>query len=428
MIDLPTDAPPPPKSFSSNIKKIFEEATEVVSAEPHVRAILGEPKNELIFNFPVRMDDGSVRLFKAYRIQHHNVLGPFLGGVRFHARMGLDEARGLSAITTWQCALFGLPFGGAFGGIKFNPRGVSHTELQRITRRFVFSLGDNAGPDFDVQMPDVGTDEQIMAWAMDTFASTVGKNEEETVKAGFTGKPIASGGCEGRRSATGRGLVTCIEAWAKEKTLDLAGATMIVQGFGNVGAHAAMKLAKRGVSCTAAGDEVGYVYNAEGLNPHKLEDHVKKTGSVVGYPGGEPITRQEFFARRADILIPAALENEIDEAEARTLDVKLVAEGAYGPTTPGAEEILASRGIDLLPDILANAGGVAASYYEWAQNRRSESWSRAAIDDKLEAALGRAYREVSAASRRWKVSRRLAAYAIGVSRLDRVYRERDLFP
>jgi glutamate dehydrogenase (NAD(P)+) len=267
-----------------------------------------------------------------------------------------------------------------------------------------------------------------MAWAMDTYMNTVGHVSKQAVKGVVTGKPVASGGTIGREKATGQGVVHCITEWAEEKDFDLGGSTMIVQGFGNVGSNTAVILSKLGVSTIAVGDHTGYLYNPEGFNPHKLQEHVKKHRSIAGYAAGKPISREEFFRTKADIFVPAALENQIGADEASWLQVRLVAEGANGPTTPEGERILLDRGIDILPDVLANSGGVTVSYYEWVQNKRSESWSLEEVDARLEKAMKRAYREVVELSRQKKCSLRVAAYAVALQRIAAVYHERDIFP
>ncbi len=414
--------------FFKVIQGYLDQASDVIGLEPYIRTILSQPKNEIIVNFPVRMDNGEVRLFKGYRVQHSNILGPFKGGMRYHKDVTLDDCKALGAMMTWKCALMRVPFGGGKGGVKFDPRGVSKAELQRITRRFFFSLGSNIGPDFDIPAPDVGTNAQCMAWAMDTYANTVGHFDKQAVKGVVTGKPIASGGTLGRTKATGQGVVHCITEWARETGFNLEGATMIVQGFGNVGSNTATILARFGVSMTAVGDHSGYLVNPEGLNPHKLAEWVAEKGAIAGYPGGKSVSREEFFSTKADILLPCALENQVGEAEAKALNVKLIAEGANGPLSPAGEKILLDRGVAIIPDVLANSGGVTVSYYEWVQNKRSESWTLEEVDERLETAMKRAYADVTAEARRYKVSLRVAAYATALKRIQAVYRERDIFP
>ena len=414
--------------FFKVVQKYLEEASKIADVPDYISTILSQPKNEIIVNFPVRMDDGSIRLFKGYRIQHNNLLGPYKGGIRYHETVTLDDIKALAAMMTWKCALMNLPLGGGKGGIKFNPNQVSRDELQRITRRFFHALGSNIGPETDVPAPDVGTDGKTMAWAMDTYMNTVGQLSKQAVKGVVTGKPVACGGTVGREKATGQGVVHCITEWAEEKDFDLGGCTLIVQGFGNVGSHAAVILSKLGASTIAVGDHSGYMYNPEGFNPHKLQDYVKKNRSIAGYPGGKVITREEFFKIKADIFIPAALEAQIGEEEGKALQVRLVAEGANGPCTPEGEKALLDRGIDIIPDVLANAGGVTVSYYEWVQNKRSESWTLDEVDGRLEKAMKRAYREVGELARQKKCSLRVAAYAVALQRIAAAYGEREIFP
>jgi len=414
--------------FFKVVQDYLDRAAKTIKLEPYVATILSQPKNELIINFPVKMDNGDVRLFKGYRVQHNNLLGPFKGGMRFHPSVTLDDVKALAAMMTWKCALMRIPYGGGKGGIKFDPTAVSKAELQRITRRFTHALGENIGPDYDIPAPDVGTNGQTMAWMMDTYANMVGSSNKQSVKGVVTGKPVASGGTLGRAKATGQGMVFCIVEWAKANNFNLEGSTMSVQGFGNVGSNCAVILSRLGVSTIAVGDHSGYLLNPEGFNAHKLQEHVAKHGSIKGYPGGKPITREEFFATKADIFAPSALENQIGEAEAKALDVKLIVEGANGPTNPAGEKILLDRGVVILPDVLANSGGVTVSYYEWVQNKRSESWTEEEVDDKLERAMVRAYREVADFSRAHKVDLRVAAYALALQRIESVYREREIFP
>jgi glutamate dehydrogenase (NAD(P)+) len=421
-------SPIPRYEFFKVIQDYLDRASALIELPDYIRLILSQPRNELIVHFPVRMDNGEIRLFKGYRIQHSNILGPFKGGIRYHESVSLDDLKALASMMTWKCALMQIPFGGGKGGIKFNPRAVSKAELQRITRRFIHSLGVNIGPDYDIPAPDMGTNAQVMAWAMDTYMNTIGVVNKQSVKGVVTGKPVASGGTVGRDKATGQGLVHCIAQWAREKQFDLEGSTMTVQGFGNVGSFAAVILSRMGVSLSAVGDHTGYLYNPEGFNPHKLQDYVQANGSIAGYPNGRPITREEFFATKADIFVPAALENQIGKDEAAALNVKLVAEGANGPCSPEGERILLERGIDVLPDILANSGGVTVSYYEWVQNKRSELWSLEEVDERLEAAMKKAYQEVTQMARTRKCDLRIAAYAVALGRLEEVYREREIFP
>jgi glutamate dehydrogenase/leucine dehydrogenase len=418
----------PKYEFFKVIQGYLEQAAKLVELPEHVRAILAQPKNEIIVNFPVKMDSGEFRVFKGYRIQHNNILGPYKGGMRYHESAGLDDFKALAAMMTWKCSLMNLPYGGAKGGIKFNPRDVSRAELGRITRRFFHALGNNIGPDYDIPAPDVGTNAQVMAWALDTYVNTVGLVSKQDVQGIVTGKPIASGGTLGREKATGQGLVHCIIQWAKYNRFDLKGKKLSVQGFGNVGSNAAVLLSHLGVSLVAVGDHTGYLHNPEGFNAHRLQQYVAKHGSIAGYANGTEITREQFFGTAADIFIPAALENQIGPGEAEALQCTLVAEGANGPCSPEGEAILRRRNIEVLPDVLANAGGVTVSYYEWVQNKRSESWTLEEVDDRLERAMIEAYDRMQQFAELHKCDYRIACYGVALERLKKVYEEREIFP
>ena len=329
---------------------------------------------------------------------------------------------------TYKSALHDIPFGGGKGGIKFMPRNHSMSELERITRRFTHALSSNIGPDYDIPAPDVGTNGQVMVWMMDTYMNVVGFMDKNANRRVVTGKTLASGGSHGRESATGQGVVHCIVEWARDRRFDLNGSTFTVQGFGNVGSNAAKILARTGASMIAAGDWKGYIMNGDGINAFKLADHVQKSGSVVGYPGTRAITRDEFFATPADVFIPAALELEIGVPEAKALAVRLIVEGANGPTDTAAEPILREKNIDLIPDILANSGGVVVSYYEWLQNKRSERWDLEEVEERLAKRMKRTYLQVSEYAAAKKCDWRMAAMGIALERIGRAYSERGIFP
>jgi glutamate dehydrogenase (NAD(P)+) len=406
----------------------LDRAAKAMNLPPDVYTILSQPKNEIIVNFPVRMDNGKYVMFKGYRVQHNNILGPYKGGVRYHEDVSLDELKGLAAAMTWKCALHDIPFGGAKGGIKFNPRAQSKSELERITRRYTHALGDNIGPELDVAAPDVGTNSQTMVWIMDTYMNLRGQGEKNAVRRVVTGKTVSAGGSYGREAATGHGLVHCVVEWARDKGFNLNGSSFAVQGFGNVGSYTAKILSRLGATLVACGDHKGYIGNAEGMNPYKLGEHVAAAGTVEGYRGARPISREEFFAIECDLMIPAALELEIGEREARSINAKVVVEGANGPLTTDADAILTERGIDVLPDILVNSGGVAVSYYEWLQNKRSERWEQAEVEGRLEKRMQKTYGMVRDVSSQRKVDYRTAAYIIGLERLAIAYAERGIFP
>ena len=418
----------PRYDFFGVVQGYLDAAAKLAGTPQHVRTILSQPKAEIIVNFPVRMDSGEYRLFKGYRIQHNNILGPYKGGMRYHEDVSLDDVKALASVMTWKCSLMNLPFGGAKGGIKFNPRGVSRAEVSRVTRRFVHALGSNIGPDYDIPAPDVGTNAQTMAWALDTYMNTVGMVSKQAVLGVVTGKPVSIGGTLGREKATGQGLVHCVKRWAELNKFDLQGKKLLLQGYGNVGSHVALLLGQLGVSLVAVGDHTGYLANPEGFNAYRLKQYVEQTGSIAGYPGGSAITREDFFSFQADLFVPAALENQVGPSEAEALQVRLVAEGANGPCSPEGEEVLRRRGIEILPDVLANAGGVTVSYYEWVQNRRSEQWSLEEVDDRLERAMLDAYQRMDLFSRNHKCNYRLACYGVALERLSRAYEDREIFP
>jgi glutamate dehydrogenase (NAD(P)+) len=423
----PPATPGKPNPYLVAVEQL-DRAAKVAGLSPVVRDILSQPKNELIINFPVRMDSGEYRMFKGYRVQHNNILGPYKGGIRYHEQVSLDEVKALGSWMTYKCALHDIPFGGGKGGIKFIPREHSSSEIERITRRFTHALGSNIGPEYDIPAPDVGTNGQIMVWMMDTYMNVVGFDNKNANRHVVTGKTLASGGSHGRESATGQGIVHCVTEWARDRRFDLNGATFMVQGFGNVGSNAAKILARTGASLTAVGDYKGYIANGDGLNPYKLSEFVQRTGSVAGYPGSHAITREEFFAMVADIFIPAALELEIGVPEAKALNVKLVVEGANGPTETAAEPIIAAKGIDLIPDILANSGGVVVSYYEWLQNKRSERWDLEEVEERLAKRMKRTYLAVNELAHQKKCDWRMAAMCLALDRIGRAYSERGIFP
>jgi glutamate dehydrogenase/leucine dehydrogenase len=413
--------------FLNNIQAQQARAAKVVDLPEHIGTILSQPKNEIIVNFPVLMDDGNYRLFKGYRIQHNNILGPYKGGLRFHPDTRLDECKALAMIMTYKCALMDIPFGGSKGGVKCDPRALSDNELARVTRRFTHALGANIGPEYDIPAPDVGSNAKMMVWIMDTYMNTggyAGRNQQRIV----TGKTLECGGSQGREKATAQGLVHCVMQWARGKGISLEGKSALLQGYGNVGSHTAMILARMGVSIVGIGDHTGYMLNPEGFSTHRLAEHVKKTGSIQGYSKTHSATRDEFFAQKADLFIPAALQNQIGEHEAKLLQVRLVAEGANSPTTPEGEAVLLSRGIDLIPDVLANAGGVTVSYYEWVQNGRNESWELDEVETRLEKAMVRSYQRVVSFADERGCTWRDAAYSLALLRIKQVYDQRKIFP
>ncbi len=410
------------------VKQQLANGAGAIKLDADIATIVSQPKNELIIHFPVRLKSGEVRMFKGYRVQHNNILGPYKGGIRFHQDVYLDECKALASWMTWKCALAGLPYGGGKGGVKFNPKDYDVDDLERITRRFTHALGTNIGPEYDIPAPDMGTNSQTMDWMMDTYVNINAAVDRQAVKRVVTGKSLACGGSQGRDGATGQGVVFCIQEWAHAKRFSLDGSTLAVQGFGNVGSHAARILSRMGVTLVAVGDHTGYYYNPEGFNPHKLAEHNKKNRSLDGYPGGRRISREEFFASEVDIMVPAALELQIGLEEAKEIRAKVVVEGANGPTDLDGDRILAERGIDVIPDVLANSGGVIVSYYEWLQNKRSESWEADEVHQRLERRMKRTYQAVVDKARDLKCDARTACYAIALERLRDVYRARGIWP
>ena len=415
-------------AFFRVVQSHLERAASVLELSSDVATILSEPNTELIVHFPVRMDSGELRIFTGYRIQHNNILGPYKGGIRYHPSIHLDEVKALAAMMTWKCALLDIPFGGAKGAVQCDPRALSEGERMRLTRRFTHALGSSIGPDRDIPAPDVGTGPQEMAWLMDTYMNGVGAREKNAQRAVVTGKPIACGGSYGRVKATGQGVVHCIASWMQDHGRSLQGTRAIVQGFGNVGAHAALLLDALGVRVVAVSDHSTSLRNDDGLNVQALNEHVHRAGAVQGFARGEEITRDAFFATEADFLVPAALENQIGAHEAQLLRVQLVAEGANGPVSPDGDAVLEQRGIEIIPDVLANAGGVTVSYFEWLQNKRMERWTLEEVDAKLETMMMRSYRKVREFARDRQVSPRVAAYAIALKSLADCYGARGIFP
>ena len=407
----------------------FNRGAEIIDLPDDLRSILSQPKNEIIVNFPVRMNDGSYRVFRGYRIQHSNLLGPYKGGVRFHPMVDLDEVKALASWMTWKSALCDIPFGGAKGGISFDPTALEADELERVVRRFTHALGTNIGPDHDIPAPDLGSNAQSMVWMMDTYANSTGATERQNVKRIVTGKTLETGGSPGREKATGQGVVFCLQHWADEVGFDLVGATVSIQGFGNVGSATGRILQVHGARLVAVADHAGAITDEDGIDAFELADWVREHGSVAGFPEAMWIDDEDFWSVPADILVPAALENQVTAANAGRIQARVVVEAANGPTTLEAEKILEQRGIEVLPDILVNAGGVVVSYFEWLQNRSAQRWDLEDVDFKLREILWKACGEVADIRSELKIaSRRDAAYAVALRRLQVVYQQRGIFP
>jgi glutamate dehydrogenase (NAD(P)+) len=383
------------------------------------------PKRSMTVVLPIEMDDGSVKVFPGYRVQHHLTLGPTKGGLRYHPDVALGEVAALAMWMSWKCALTGLPFGGAKGGVACDPAKMSRVEIERLTRRFTQEMIPFIGPQIDVMAPDVGTNEQTMAWIMDTYSV----HEGSTVPGIVTGKPVGLGGSLGRREATGRGAAYLINRATDAIGLDISKCSAVIQGFGNVGSITAHSLARYGVKIIAASDVSGGVFNAGGLNVAALEKHAAEKGTLAGFSGGEPVTNAQLLLLPCDILVPAALERQITGANAGKIQCRILAEAANGPTTPDADEILNRRPeIFLIPDVLCNAGGVVVSYFEWVQDLQSFFWSETEIVDKLFRILEMSWMQVLNLSRKQKIPMRTAALSVGISRVFEAKKQRGLFP
>jgi len=415
-------------SVYENVSRQFNKAADLIQFDPEIRKILAKTQNEIIVNFPVKMDDGHIEIFTGYRVQHNNVLGPYKGGLRYHPAVNIDEVRALATWMTWKSAIVNIPFGGAKGGIQCDPFKYSQPELQRMTRRFTFALGCSIGPEFDIPAPDVNTNSQIMAWILDTYLSTQPPHTRQANVHVVTGKPVESGGSLGRDKATGQGVVYTVEEWAKDRKFDLRSATYFVQGFGNVGSWASILLKPFGAKLVAVEDLCGAYYNPDGIDPEELNEYFKQHHTFDGFPNLKKIDHEQFLSTKADIFIPAALENQITKETAQLLNVKVVAEGANGPTDPDGDDILEKKHIDMIPDILCNAGGVIVSYFEWLQNKRSEFWDLEEVDRKLRKIIVGGYERVRTAAKKHKTDWRTAAYVVALTRLEKVYKERGIFP
>ncbi len=406
----------------------FHRAADLVGLpEPH-RSILSHPKNEVIVNFPVQLDDGRWEVFRGFRIQHNNIIGPYKGGLRFHPDVDLDEVKALAAWMTFKCALAGIPFGGAKGGVTINPRDYSDSEMERIVRRFTHALGANIGPEHDIPAPDVGTNAMMMDWIMDTYTNLSGPGSRQTVKGVVTGKSLACGGSLGRNAATGQGVLYSLRHWCGEVGERLDSLSISVQGFGNVGAHFSRLAYKDGCTIKVVGDHTGTIRNDDGIDIEELGPWVADNGGVDGFPGARAVDAEELFSTDVDVFVPAALENQITLERARTMTCRLIVEAANGPTTPEAEELLTEQGVAIVPDILANAGGVIVSYFEWLQNKSSSYWSEEEVDRRLRTLVWDAHDAVVVTKKSLNCTRREAAYAVALERLADVYDRRGIFP
>ncbi len=401
----------------------FEIAAEKLSLDPNVAVRLKRPDRALIVSVPTRMDDDRVHVFTGYRVQHNDVLGPFKGGIRYHPDVNLGEVSALAMWMTWKCSLVGLPLGGAKGGVACDPMELSRKELQGLTRRYTAEILNIIGPEVDVPAPDMGTNEQVMAWVMDTYSQHKGYAVPEVV----TGKPVDVGGTQGRREATGRGVVYVMLEAAKYLNIDLSRCTAAVQGFGNVGSVVVKELADIGVKVIAVSDRTGGFYDPKGLPVDRILEYAGKNPDLEGCPFGEKISNADLLELKCDVLVPAALSMQITGANAGKLKCRILAEGANGPTTLEADEIIKEKEIFVIPDVLANAGGVTVSYFEWVQDLQSFFWTEEEVNKKLKDILTRAFHEVLDMSKREKVGMRLAALMLGINRVAKAMLWRGLY-
>ncbi len=402
----------------------LDRAAARLQLEPDVHQVLRLPRRALVVSIPVRMDDGNTKVFLGYRVHHSTVLGPTKGGLRYDLGVNLGETTALAMLMTWKCALMGLPYGGAKGGVRCNPRELSRRELEHLTRRYTTEIILLIGPDLDIPAPDLGTDEQVMAWMMDTYSMTQGKSVPGVV----TGKPLIVGGSAGRREATGRGLVYTLYQAARRLGQELRGRKVVVQGFGNVGSVAARLLWRDDAVIAGISDVKGGIWNPHGIDIRQLEAHIAEAGGVGGFPGADPVSNAELLERPCDILIPAAVGGQIREDNADRIKATIVAEGANGPVTPEADLILRDRGVTVIPDILANAGGVVVSYFEWVQGLQYYFWRESEIVSRLQEVMTRAFNRVWALGAKEGTDLRTAALMEGIRRVAEGYRVRGLYP
>lgn len=409
--------------------KQFAHAAEIMKLDPGVGKILSQTNTEIVVHFPVRLDNGQIEVFTGYRVQHNNALGPYKGGLRYHSTVDIDGARALAIWMTWKSSLAGLPFGGAKGGIQLNPKEYSKGELERITRRFTYALGDNIGPDLDIPAPDVNTNAQIMAWIADTFSSTKSPSTRFSNLHVVTGKPVGAGGLAGRDRATGFGVVANIKNWARLKGVDLKGKRFIVQGFGNVGYWTSHFLRAEGAILVGVQDATASFHSAAGIDPEPMVKYSQDHGrNLKGFPGADEIDPADFWGLDCDILVPAALGSQITAKTAPAIKATLVAEGANGPTDIHGEAILKEKGVDIIPDILCNSGGVIGSYYEWLQNKRAEIWKIEEVLEMIHDKIDTSFTTVVETAEEFGVDWRMGAYVAALRRLENTYKDRGIFP
>ena len=431
-----TDTLPPEQKLKQNLLTLeqeknpweaqaarFDLAAKKLKLDDGIWKVLRYPSREIIVHIPVQMDDGSIEVFTGYRVQHSIARGPGKGGIRYAPDVSLDEVRALASWMTWKCAVVNIPFGGAKGGIICDPKHMSQGELERMTRRYTASLIEFIGPEKDVPAPDMNTNEQTMAWIMDTYSMHMG----QTVTAVVTGKPVNIGGSRGRREATGRGISVCCDSAMKHLKMDIAGCRVIIQGFGNVGSNAANILYGKGYTIIGITEYDGALYNADGIDIPALIAHRASTGTINGFPDAEPADKHQLLTRPCEILIPAATENVITSENAAELNCRILCEGANGPTTIVADDILEEKNVFVIPDILANAGGVTASYFEWVQDRMGYFWTEAEVNQRLDAIMSQSFADVVEYAQSHQVNNRIAAYMLAIDRVAYTTKQRGMY-
>jgi len=402
-------------SMNENTRILFDKAADFLKIDDEIRTLLKNPYRELSVQIPVQLDNGKLKIFSGYRVQHSGLRGPSKGGIRFHQDVGIEEVRALAALMTWKCSIVDIPFGGAKGGVTCDPKKLSVTELEKVAKGYMSKIDLIIGPSRDIPAPDVNTNAQVMAWMMSEY----GKKHGHT-PAIITGKPIDLGGSLGREDATGRGCIYCVKEACKDYGIDIQNSTTVIQGFGNVGSRAARFVTEEGSKVIAVSDVEGGIYNSKGLDIKALYQHVGEYGSVVGFKGAEKITNEELLEIPCDVLIPAALEGVIYRNNAEKINTKLIVEGANGPVTIIADEILQQKGIPIVPDIVANAGGVIVSYFEWVQNLQQFRWDEDEINFKLKKRITKSYKDVYTFAKEHNITLRTAAFAIAIQRVVNV--------
>lgn len=413
------------KSIFEMALEQFDRAAKIMNLEEDLAEVLRRPKRTLIVEFPVVMDDGKIKVFTGYRVQHNVARGPAKGGIRYHPNTNLDEVKALAFWMTWKTAVMNLPYGGGKGGVKVDPKKLSRGELERLSRRYFSEIQVIIGPHNDIPAPDVNTNPQVMAWYMDTYSMNVGYTALGIV----TGKPVDLGGSRGREEATGRGVKVCTELALKEKGMDPRKASVAVQGFGNVGRFSALLIAKElGSTIVAVSDSRGGIYNPSGFDVEDLIRHKLENGTVVTYPKGDKITNEELLELDVDVLVPAALENAINESNVDKIRAKIIVEGANGPLAPEADEVLNKKGVFVVPDILANAGGVTVSYFEWVQDLQAFFWKTDQIREALEDMMKNAFSDIMKIKEKYNTDMRTAAYILAIARVADATRKRGIYP